>query len=133
MRTFKYPSFIAPIALLGLVLLQPTGKGQNLPPGHAINGSVGTMPISPKPALAAVTGGEGEGWVNGVVPKLPHLKPIVDVPMRDPNICVGPDGTYYLVGTTGNFFKANDGIEMWKSKDLVKWDHVGFIWTFAKD
>jgi len=102
----------------------------SLPPA---NRSVGTMPISPKPPLPAVTGGDGEGWTNGEVPKLPPLKPIVDVPMRDPNLCVGPDGTYYLVGTTGNFFKANDGIEMWKSKDLVQWQHMGFIWTFAKD
>ena len=133
MRIPGYSSLIAPIAVLGLVLFQSTGFGQNLPQGRTSSRSVGTMPISPKTALPAVTGGDREGWINGEVPKLPPLKPIVDVPMRDPNICLGPDGTYYLIGTTGDFFRANDGIEMWKSKDLVQWEHVGFIWTFVKD
>lgn len=133
MPTCKSQSLITLIALLGLLLFQSTGISQNLSPGRTGNGSVGTMPISPKPALPPVTGGDGEGWVNGEVPKLPPLKPIVDVPMRDPNICLGPDGTYYLIGTTGDFFRANDGIEMWKSKDLLQWQRVGFIWTFAKD
>jgi len=133
MPTSKSQPLITPIALLGFLLYQFTGICQDLPTGRTDNRSVGTMPISPKPVLPAVTGGDGEGWVNGEVPKLPPLKPIVDVPMRDPNICLGPDGTYYLVGTTGDFFRANDGIEMWKSKDLVQWQRVGFIWTFAKD
>ncbi len=35
-------------------------------------------------------------------PRLPAtLQPLFDYPLRDPSICLAPDGFYYLTGTTG--------------------------------
>jgi beta-xylosidase len=69
-------------------------------------------------------------------PRLPaDLKPLFDYPVRDTCICLGPDGTYYLTGTTGHptWWQTNEGIRMWKSKDLKKWEPMGLVWSFAKD
>src|SRR5579875_3760033 len=74
------------------------------------------------------------------------LRMLFDFPLRDPNISTGPDGTFYLVATTASAHKQvsmwweNDGVRMWKSKDLVQWYSItgpgephGFVWTFDKD
>jgi hypothetical protein len=74
------------------------------------------------------------------------LRMLFDVPVRDPNISVGPGGTFYLVATTEAATKKismwweNDGVRMWRSKDLVHWQVVtgagepnGFVWTFERD
>ena len=67
------------------------------------------------------------------------VKPLLDVALRDPSICRGPDGTYYLTGTTPK--KLADGtldwnngtaIHLWKSKDLATWEQVGTVWDLAK-
>ena len=34
--------------------------------------------------------------------EMPLIKPLFDGALRDPSICIGPDGTYYLTGTTAN-------------------------------
>jgi len=72
------------------------------------------------------------------------VKPILDHWMRDAFIMYGPDGYYYLTGTTvtpGRFFPKgnphcwdyNDGIYLWRSRDMQHWDSVGRIWSFDKD
>lgn len=74
------------------------------------------------------------------------LRMLSDYALRDPNISTGPGGEYYLVATTSSAKKQismwleNDGVRMWKSKDLVHWNPVtgpgepdGFVWTFEKD
>lgn len=76
------------------------------------------------------------------------LRKLLDIPMRDPNITLGPDGNYYLVGTTdpapgytkiavndltGQMWTINDGIRMWKSPDMVHWQSLGLIWSLDKD
>jgi Glutaminase A six helical-hairpin domain/Domain of unknown function (DUF5127)/Glycosyl hydrolases family 43/Domain of unknown function (DUF4964) len=63
------------------------------------------------------------------------LKPLFDFPVRDTCICLGPDGTYYLTGTTGypTWWDTNDGIHIWKSKDLKSWQPLGLVWSFEKD
>ena len=69
-------------------------------------------------------------------PRLPaDLKPLLDYPMRDTCVCLGPDGTYYLTGTTGHpaWWVTNEGIRMWKSKDLKNWEPMGLVWSFEKD
>lgn len=48
--------------------------------------------------------------------------------MRDPSICLGPGGTYYLTGTTAG----QNCIRLWKSNDLVKWERLDFEWHYGK-
>ena len=70
--------------------------------------------------------------------------PIMDYWMRDTYIMTGADGNYYMTGTTatpGRVFPFgrihcwdyNDGLYMWKSKDLKQWEPMGLIWSFDKD
>jgi xylan 1,4-beta-xylosidase len=56
--------------------------------------------------------------------KLPaQLKPILDYPIRDVSICLGPDNTYYMTGTTGDpdMWAVTGDIKIWKSKNLATW------------
>ena len=68
-----------------------------------------------------------------VHPERRQVQPLLDHPLRDPSICKGPDGWYYLTGTDGTpilpggkeiDFLNNDGIRVWKSKDLKSWEFV---------
>lgn len=71
------------------------------------------------------------------------VKPILDVWMRDTYVTYGPDGFYYLTGTTatpGRVFPGqvhcwdyNDGLYLWRSRDLKTWEALGSIWSFDKD
>lgn len=63
-----------------------------------------------------------------------RVQPLLDVPMIDVAITKGPDGFYYLTGTTGTKnadgtvnFAVNDGIRLWRSKDLKNWDYLGLV------
>ena len=71
------------------------------------------------------------------VPQMPTMKPLdgIDMPLRDTSVCLGPDGTYYLTGTTGapTWWTTNDGIRVWKSADLKTWQPLGLVWSFEKD
>ncbi len=65
---------------------------------------------------------------------LPNIKPIWDVSMRDAVIIVGGDGNYYLTGSTGrNIWRYNDGIEIYRSKDLKSWSYLGVVWSIEKE
>ena len=65
---------------------------------------------------------------------MPPVHPLVDAQIRDAVICVGHDGRYYLTGSTGDdIWKKNDGVELWVSSDLVKWDYIGLVWSFERD
>ena len=67
-------------------------------------------------------------------PPIPPVTPLIDVGLRDTAITVGPDHTYYMTGTIGpDFMTANDGIQIWKSKDLKNWESLGLVWSFEKD
>jgi sucrose-6-phosphate hydrolase SacC (GH32 family) len=65
---------------------------------------------------------------------LPAVTPLFDTPLRDPSVCV-VDGEYYMVGTTGapTWWVTNEGIRLWKSKDLKTWEPQGLVWSFDKD
>ena len=64
---------------------------------------------------------------------IPNIKPVWDVNMRDAVIILGGDGNYYLTGSTGrNIWKYNDGVEIYRSKDLKKWDYLGLVWSIEK-
>ena len=65
---------------------------------------------------------------------IPPLKPIWDLHLRDTVINVGGDGLYYMTGSSGdNIWDRNDGIELWRSKDLRTWDYLGLVWSFERD
>jgi len=71
------------------------------------------------------------------------VRPILDVWMRDTYVMFGPDGNYYLTGTTatpGRKFPGqvhcwdyNDGLYLWRSPDLKHWEPMGRIWSFDDD
>jgi xylan 1,4-beta-xylosidase len=69
------------------------------------------------------------------VAKLSPIPPLFDFPVRDTCVCVGPDGVYYLIGTTGHptWWNTNEGMRVWKSKDLKTWEPLGLVWSFEKD
>jgi hypothetical protein len=55
------------------------------------------------------------------------IKPMIDTWMRDPCMCVGPDGIYYLVGTGTTAPWKCDGIPLYKSADLKTWELVKVV------
>ena len=58
---------------------------------------------------------------------------LADEWMRDPHIHLRSDGTYYLTATRHDHVLFDDqGIEMWKSKNLVDWESIGVPWSFEK-
>ena len=64
---------------------------------------------------------------------IPPVKPLMHLHMRDPIICLGGDGMYYLTGTTGdNIWRGNDGIELWRSADLANWEYLGLVWSIEE-
>jgi beta-xylosidase len=63
--------------------------------------------------------------------QLPGLRKLMDTPLRDTSICRGPEGTWYLTGTVQPFFGFNEGIKLWKSKDLKSWEPLGFVWKYG--
>ena len=72
---------------------------------------------------------------NVEVPAIPAVKPLLDLPMRDTSVTLAPDGYYYLTGTTGapTWWTTNEGIRLWRSRDLKAWEPLGFVWTFDRD
>lgn len=77
--------------------------------------------------LGIIAGGE---YVD-----LPRIQPLFDFPVRDTSICLGPDGVYYLTGTTGwpTWWQTNEGIRVWRSGDLRSWEPLGLVWGFERD
>ena len=70
-------------------------------------------------------------------------KPEFDYWMRDTWVTLAPDGYYYMTGTTatpGREFPGqihcwdwNDGLYLWRSKDMIQWEAMGLIWSMEKD
>lgn len=66
------------------------------------------------------------------------VAPLFDYWIRDTHIALGQDGFYYLTGTTRSegeeaAFRFNDGIRLWRSPDLKKWEDLGLVWSFERD
>ena len=59
------------------------------------------------------------------------VRELMPTPLRDPSICRGPDGTWYLTGTVAPFWSYNEGIKVWRSKDLTNWVPLGFVWKYG--
>ncbi len=65
---------------------------------------------------------------------IPDIKPLFNAQIRDTQICIGGDGCYYLTGSTGaDIWNFNDGVELWVSDDLKKWDYMGLVFSIEKD
>lgn len=64
-------------------------------------------------------------------PGVQSLIPLFGHPLRDTCIC-HVNGTYYLTGTTGapTWWQTNDGIRLWRSRDMRRWEPVGLVWSF---
>jgi lysophospholipase L1-like esterase len=72
----------------------------------------------------------GATWFPPQFPQLP-LTRLMDTPLRDTSICLGPNGGYYLTGTVEPFWGFNAGIKLWKSPDLAHWTALGFVWKYG--
>jgi xylan 1,4-beta-xylosidase len=109
----------------------PVVPPSNLKPGSGISGP-GATPNQARARWVAMN-----RTVTGSVVKLgliPEIKPLMDIQMRDTVIRVGGDGMYYLTGSTGeDIWDHNDGVELWRSADLRKWDYLGLVWSIEKD
>lgn len=90
----------------------------------------GTIP--PKPGwLPLGDKAKGTAVRDGLIPP---LRPIWELHLRDTIIKRAPDGMYYMTGSSGdNIWDRNDGVEMWRSADLNKWDYVGLVWSVDRD
>ena len=68
-------------------------------------------------------------------------RPLASTPLRHPAVCRVPDGSWVLTGTTNvntleprhADFQNNDGVRLWRSKDLRGWEPVGLVWNLATD
>ena len=67
-------------------------------------------------------------------PRAQTIEPVLNHPLRNPSVCLGPDGYYYLTGTTGypDWELTNDGIRLWRSPDLIHWEALGKIWDIDR-
>ncbi|WP_321996612.1 family 43 glycosylhydrolase [Draconibacterium orientale] len=71
---------------------------------------------------------------KGVIGSMHPVKSVKDIFMRDPSICVGHDGAYYLVSTLGQPSQPPfGGLKMWRSTDLENWNALGYIWNWDKN
>ncbi len=55
---------------------------------------------------------------------LQNLRKLMNVYLRDPSVCRGPDQYWYLTGTAN----PPEGIPLWRSKDLKTWESLGIVW-----
>ncbi len=94
--------------------------------------AVAAPPKTSPPAARATTPESKDPAARRVA--LPPLKPLFDYPLRDPSIAIGGDGMYYLTGTTGypTWWQTNEGIRVWKSADLAKWEPLGLVWKIEE-
>ena len=89
-----------------------------------------------RPTMAYPTLPWGEAATGSAVEKglLPRIRPLMELHLRDTQICIGHDGAYYMTGSTGdNIWAFNDGIELWRSVDLVDWTYLGLVWNLNRE
>ncbi len=82
----------------------------------------------------------GSADTNDASLRVPEsVSPLFDHWMRDVWVTTGPDGAYYMTGTTADPSREfpgqvhcwdwNDGLYLWRSDDLVTWDSLGLVWS----
>lgn len=95
-------------------------------------------------AAACVSKKYGSADTSDIKYRIPScVLPEFDYWMRDTWATLGPDGYYYLTGTTADPKRVfsgqthcwdwNDGIYLWRSQDLKSWESAGLIWSMDKD
>lgn len=78
----------------------------------------------------------GEAATGAAVDKglAPPIHPLMELHLRDTQICIGGDGAYYMTGSTGdNIWAFNDGVELWRSTDLRDWSYLGLVWSLDRE
>lgn len=122
MKANRIPAFCS-IALAALLALAGPGPGAT---------------AAPRPARAA------DPEANT------RLQPLFDTPLRDPSICRGGDGKWYLTGAAPADpsaksaagkpadrpppdFQDNDGVWLWSSADCKTWTPMGQVWSIEKN
>ncbi len=65
----------------------------------------------------------------------PSVYPLLDIYMRDTQVTRGRDGWFFMTGSVAadgqpdaSLWKWNDGLRVWKSRDLKKWEPLGLVW-----
>ena len=95
------------------------------------------------PAASAPTIGDapyGQARTADRHTRLPlATEPVMDYWMRDTWMTLGPDGYYYMTGTTADPTRVfpgqthcwdwNDGIYVFRSKDMKEWTPLGRVWS----
>lgn len=76
-------------------------------------------------------------YTNGSAIKrglLPPIKPLLELHLRDTQLCLGGDGNYYMTGSSGdNIWAYAAGVELWRSPDLKNWTYLGLVWSIEKE
>jgi len=110
----------------GKVYAAFTGQGDS----SAVNGRPAILPLDfinneffrPSPSFILETG------------QVPSLHPFRDIELRDTFIFNSPDGFYYMTGTTrrseGTFWDGTNGICIWRSRDLKKFEFIGKVFDY---
>ncbi|OJV37653.1 MAG: glycosyl hydrolase family 43 [Bacteroidales bacterium 36-12] len=86
----------------------------------------------------------GQANTNDPKTKIPKcVEPEFDYWMRDTWVTLGPDGYYYMTGTTAtpdrkfngqpHCWDWNDGLYLWRSLDLQEWESRGRVWSMEED
>lgn len=78
-----------------------------------------------------------ERHIETTDPSLPLITVLFENNVSDISICLTPDKTYYLTGTTGDKYGVQQGILVWASRDMKDWNLIGrnngYVWTFDDD
>ncbi len=136
LRSLKYLALGLVLASCGFLAAQTQPATSSRPTSQPTPPSIGLSgPGAPFSTTAPVYRRRAVANAAAVRNQLiPPIVPILDLHIRDTIIRLGPDGNYYLTGSVGDdIWKRADGIELWRSADLKRWDYLGVVWSFAKD
>jgi hypothetical protein len=99
--------------------------------------SAGGNIFGEKPSVQEGTSAYGEIDVKD--PRIqipPSVYPLLDIYMRDTQVTRGRDGWFFMTGSVAaagqpetSLWKWNDGIRVWKSRDLKTWEPLGLVWS----
>ncbi len=128
------PPFTSPAQYYSGISGPGTPVGSNVSGGWRSGpGGVTYQGPDPKPGWHVIRSGltNDSAVRRGLIPP---IRPLLNLHLRDTIICLGGDGFYYMTGSSGdNIWDRNDGVELWRSADLVHWKYLGLVWSIRKD